>query len=160
MESSVGPGGGSSDTRSSRRCRAMSDRVRSTKRRHAVVISQPLGSSGRWLGHVSTARTSASWTASSAVAKSAPRWTRAARMPGIMSQLGLVTSAAITGDGRRPPERPHWTTRGSAPPPGAADNSPANSIARWYESTSMIMKPRSGLGLRDGPSARRLASPS
>ena len=48
----------------------------SRNRRHATVTSQPFGSRGGSSGHTRTASTSASWTASSAAAKSAPRRTR------------------------------------------------------------------------------------
>ena len=51
---------------------------------------------------------------------------------------------------------------GLPPAPGAADNSPASSIARSYESTSMIMKPAiRSLVSANGPSVTGgLPSPS
>jgi hypothetical protein len=58
-------------------------------------MSHALGSSGCCRGHTSTARMSASCTASSAVAKSAPRRTSAASTPGISSRSRDSSSGAI-----------------------------------------------------------------
>src|SRR4051794_25651506 len=73
--------------------------------RHATVTSQPVGSAGGSSPHVESARMSASWTASSAVAKSAPRRTRTLKTAGTSPRSS--TSSTSLGDvGRRSHERP------------------------------------------------------
>src|SRR6478735_77137 len=115
---SAGPRSGSSSTATSRRCRAVSDRTTSRKRRQATVTSQPLrsrGGSARSAApgapKVRHASTSASCTASSAVAKSAPRRTRTPMTAGTSGRSVAVSkapsrapgaggaSAAVTGSG-------------------------------------------------------------
>src|SRR4051812_21732632 len=58
----------------------------SRKALHATVMSQPPGSDGGSSSHAESARMSASCTASSAVAKSAPRWTRTLSTRGTSSR--------------------------------------------------------------------------
>jgi len=79
--------------RTSRSRRALSDRVRSRNARHATVISQAVGSDGGELCQAPSARISASCTASSAVAKSAPRPTSTPSTRGTSTRSS--TSASI-----------------------------------------------------------------
>ena len=74
--------GGSKSKRTSRSRRALSDRAMSRKARQATVMSHPCGSAGGCCSHTDSARISASCTASSAVARSAPRRTRTLKARG------------------------------------------------------------------------------
>ena len=67
----------------------------SRKARHATVMSHPVGSAGDSSAHAACARMSASWVASSAVAKSAPRPTRTLNTRG--TSWRSSTSSTITG---------------------------------------------------------------
>ena len=118
--------------RTSRSRRAASDRAMSMNALQATVISQPLGSDGASSSHAESARISASCTASSAVAKSAPRRTRTLKTFGSeLAELDVVHdhSVMVGGAVRKGRTSSHsWI--GSPPAPGAADSSPASSIAR------------------------------
>ena len=74
--------------------RAASDRVASRNRRHATVTNQPFASRGGSAGQTRTASTSASWTASSAVAKSMPRRTRTPSTRGTSSLRSTPSTPA------------------------------------------------------------------
>ena len=90
-----GPGAGSSSTSASRRRREVSARAASRNLRHATATNQALGSRGGASGHTRTASTRASWTASSAAAKSAPRRTRTPMAVGTTAR-SRASSTAVT----------------------------------------------------------------
>ena len=104
----------------------------SRKALQATVMSQPVGSAGSSSPHAESARMSASCTASSAVAKSAPRRTRTLKTRGTSSRSSTLVHGhwvTVGGAARNGRTSSHsWI--GSPPAPGAADSSPASSIAR------------------------------
>src|SRR6188472_1549336 len=69
----------------------------SRKARHATVTSQPVGSAGGSSPQAESARISASWTASSAVAKSAPRRTRTLRTRGTSARSSTSSTSVLEG---------------------------------------------------------------
>ena len=118
----------------------MSDRVRSTKRRHAVVISQPLGSSGYSSGHVFDGPDQrlldgvfggrevgpAVDEGRQDAGDQLPQLGLVPRVRGVTPRIYSVTVVGAPMNGRTSSHS--WI--GLPPAPGAADNSPASSTAR------------------------------
>ena len=95
----TGPGPGSRCSATSRRWRAVRDLNESRCLRQATVTSHANGSAGASSSQCRWAASSASWTASSADAKSAPRRTRTPRTRGPTSlkrPFSALTSASPT----------------------------------------------------------------
>ncbi len=146
---SVGPCGGSSPARSSRLRRAASDRWRSISLRPATRSSHALASSGGSSGQCRTASIKASWTASSAVAKSAPRRTRTPRTCGASVRTRSFTASWSTSS---LPQVVRLTRRSSGPRPGTAA---PRATRRWGGRRRRVRRTARPRPRRRAPGTRR-----